>query len=506
MNFKDLKISKFSKAVMLVFVVLVFAALLVPLICMSFAKTEHLSGSTELAPEPALITDSGLPNTNILADTGKYFEDHFAFRPQFVTANAILHYTLFNDTATSQVISGNNGYMFYSATLDDYFVKNQLSDNQLKIIAYNLSLVQQYCEEHGSTFCFMVCPNKNSVYAKYMPANYLSGDDEHNVQRLIPYLDGYGVNYCNLFDVINSQDNNQLYLKTDSHWNNKGALYATNKILQMYNKNQINETTWQTRNDFDGDLFAMTFPSIVGTEEQYYLSGYNNEPETTGNKWHYTKGGSVEDSIVSTKSDTTNDGSSLYMYRDSFANALIPYLGSEFSKATFSKLIPYDLTQAVVEKSKNVIIERAERQLSYLAQTAPIMPAPIANNDKYAKNIFYNSKVPFTVDLELCDEVSLKKDGNMYCIQGKCSRNICDEESIVIRVQNGKTGTTSLYKPFFTCNNETQGDDNAVSIEFCARLWDDEVDPNNSKISLCIASDTCIISSEVYHSESIFTN
>lgn len=217
MKFNELQISKFTKALMFVFIMFAFATLLIPFVCMSFAKTDYLSGSTDLAAEPKLISDEGNLNTNILSDFGKYFEDHFAFRPQLVTINALIHYTFFNDTATNQVIAGKDGYMFYSATLNDYLGKDQLSDNQLQAIAYNLSLVQQTLEEANSSFCFMISPNKNSLYANFMPDYYLKGYTKHNSQRLIPFLQEYNVNYCDLFEVFEGQNTDQLYLKTDSH-------------------------------------------------------------------------------------------------------------------------------------------------------------------------------------------------------------------------------------------------------------------------------------------------
>ena len=47
-------------------------------------------------------------------------------------------------------------------------------------------------------------------------------DPDHSAVLLKPYLEDRGVRYLDLFTLFESQDE-VLYLKTDSHWNNKGA-------------------------------------------------------------------------------------------------------------------------------------------------------------------------------------------------------------------------------------------------------------------------------------------
>ena len=277
--------------------------------------------------------------------------------------------------------------MYYSETLNDYFGQNLLTDTQLECIAYNLSIIQDYLNSYNKSFAFTIAPNKNTLYPQFMPYNYINTKEKHNADNLIPYLQKYNINYINLFDLFNKTDQ-ELYLKTDSHWNNKGALLATNSILQNLNKSAININNWTYRNDHDGDLFAMLYPSIIGTENEAYAKDYNDKSNLTGNSWQYVNGQNYEDSLIETITNNDNDNSSIYVYRDSFANALIPYFSSVYSDAIYSKLIPYNIEDAVLCKSDTVLIERAERHLNYLSQNAPILPSPIRNNKEQQSNTF----------------------------------------------------------------------------------------------------------------------
>ena len=65
----------------------------------------------------------------------------------------------------------------------------------------------------------------------------------------------------------------------------------------------------------------------------------------------------------------------LFMFRDSFGNALHADLAGQFSQAVFSRSMPYDLSQAE-EMPEVLIAEIAQRNLRWLAQRPPLLPAP----------------------------------------------------------------------------------------------------------------------------------
>lgn len=454
--------SKTTKLISMVFVVCFIAILIIPLCFTPVIPTTHLSGSTELVEFPSLVDENNNYNDQFITQMGKYFEDHFAFRTQLVTANALLRNKIFHDSGTKQVISGDNGYYFYAETMNDYLGKDNLSDNDLTCIARNLKIVQDYLTNKGKSFCFTIAPNKNSLYSQFMPYYYIPSETEHNAARLKTLLKKYGVNYLDLFEVFDNPDN-QKYLKEDSHWNNRGALIAANELLGRFKKEKVKPLSWESRNDRDGDLYAMVYPDIIGKESEEYAKGYNDELGSKGSMWEFKKGEAVDDNVVYTQANDSDASSQdLYMYRDSFANALIPYLSSSYKNAIYSKLIPYDIDAALVNKTNNVIIERAERHLPYLAENAPIMSAPLLEGIDASQIINKDNSMGSSCNAEY--------DGDYLCIKGSLSEDLSSyikEKSfsnVVVQVKSKYIDKTWNLQAFVLSSESID------NLDFCVRI------------------------------------
>ena len=369
----------------IVFVACALVLMLVPFVGMLWARTDSTSENRELAPAPSLSAEDGGINVDVLADAGTYFEDHFAYRNDLVDANAHMRAVL-GASATDQVIVGSDGWLYYGGTLADYVGPSRLSDRTLANIAHNLSLLQGYAASRGAAFAFAVAPNKNTLYGAGMPAHYLRSPEPSNYERLKPILAEYGVNTVDLPGILQekAQAGERLYCYRDTHWTNEGALVGANALLEAVGAPALNVAAdqWVVRDDLVGDVAGMLYPAHPGTESEAYAVGINDGPGLSGASWAYVAGADVTDNEVATKSAAAKAQAgdakpqSLMMYRDSFGNALIPYLSSTFASASYSKLVPYSAAAIDAAEADAVIVERAERHLAYLAEAPFIMPAP----------------------------------------------------------------------------------------------------------------------------------
>ena len=61
------------------------------------------------------------------------------------------------------------------------------------------------------------------------------------------------------------------------------------------------------------------------------------------------------------------------MFRDSYGEAILPYMAECFDTATFSRAVPYGINGL---SDCTVVIEIVERNLGNLQKYAPLMPAP----------------------------------------------------------------------------------------------------------------------------------
>lgn len=332
------------------------------------------SSDSDAAAAPELTAKDGSFNVNVMADAGAWFEDHFAWRNEYVTASSFITSGLFMTSGNSNVVSGTDGWLYYGSTLPDYQATRDLSDRQLFDVAHSLALMQAYARENGANFVFAIAPNKNSLYDANMPYYYKGlRVGESCLERLVPYLCSEGVNYVNLHELFAAQDE-VLYHARDSHWNNKGAALAASALLDAVGTAHADYSNrpYQTVADHEGDLDKMLFPSApLAQDDQYYdpAPAFSYDAPVESNF----------DASIHTHADAAGK---LLMYRDSFGSALLPFMAESFGASFFTRGVPYQLANHLADTQADaVVVERAERFISMMAGEPPSIPAPeIAEN------------------------------------------------------------------------------------------------------------------------------
>ena len=333
---------------------------IIPSAGMLFLPPTEAAANERLSPTPTLKTADGHWNTEVLGQITDYIADHFALRQEMVTANAVLQTALLATSPAEDVIYGTDGWLYYTQTLDDYQNHATLTDAALRQIAQTVADMQAYCVSRGAQFIFTIAPNKNSLYPAHMPDRYLQSNGQGNYERLRPLLDEYEVRYADLFTFLSAQDE-VLYLRTDSHWTNRGAALAHDFLMDTLDlpHTAFAQAAYTTAQTHRGDLYEMLYPKGGAREsqQQYETSfSYVREPRT------------AEDILIQTVNPTAPNGR-LLLCRDSFGNALYPFLAEDFREATITRQMPYPLEQ--VQAGDTVIVEIVERNLANLIHYPP---------------------------------------------------------------------------------------------------------------------------------------
>ena len=409
------------KKLQVLYIAAFFAVCLVPFAGMAVTGQESSSENRTLAEFPQLKTEEGI-NVQWLSDAGEYFQDHFAFRNELVTANALINGKILGTSTASGVIQGTDGWLYYKDSLEDYLGENLLEDRSLYNISHILSLMQEYLAEKNVQFAFTVAPNKNSLYDANMPYyDSCKVSDNKNLINLRKYLKNENVSYVDLYEPLAKADE-ILYHKRDSHWNNKGAALASDLLLEGLGKEHESYTdeTYTVKTDFTGDLDEMLYPLATTPEDEIYY-----DRQTT-----FAYVGEVE-SNFDPRITTVNPvkTGSLVMYRDSFGNALLPFMADAYGNAYFSRGIPYQLTDVDTMAADTVVVERAERFLPEMAESAPVMPAPertVSTGEDKA-------------DPEAVKDLEIITQGNYLKISGRIAEKYLDTESrIYVRTDGDK--------------------------------------------------------------------
>ena len=138
-----------KKGIEIVFVVLFFALCLIPGLGMLILPEEENHANQVLAAEPDLLESDGSLNLDFFTEFQDYFADHFAFRQELITLNADFLDTFFQTSNTDQVIVGENDWLYYESTLDDYLNIPTLTARSAANATISLSLMQEYAQKNG---------------------------------------------------------------------------------------------------------------------------------------------------------------------------------------------------------------------------------------------------------------------------------------------------------------------------------------------------------------------
>lgn len=451
----------------LIYCILFFAICLCPSLGMLVTKQETSSENRQLSEFPSPKTEEGKINVEWLSQAGDYFQEHFAFRNELVTGNALLHGRLLETSTADGVIQGKNGWLYYKDSLDDYLGQELLSDRSLFNIAHMLSMTQQALEEKGVNFLFTIAPNKNSLYGDNMPYyDKLKVSDQTNRENLESWLTTEKVAYADLYQALMEEDE-VLYHARDSHWNNKGAALAADVLMDALGKDHdsYEGESYTVRRDYTGDLDTMLYPLASTADDEIYY-----DKETT-----YATVEEIQSNFDPriTTVNPVKEGS-LVMYRDSFGNALLPYMADAYANAYFSRGIPYQLMDVETHSADTVIIERAERFLPEMSQFPPVLTA---------------KEISLTEDQELQEsdgavDVKIKPQGMTAQLSGRIKEGLLDTDSRIYLKVNG-----SVYEAFpMDVKVEENLDDNG----FCLYLPSELVAADGNDVEILIEKDNKI--------------
>lgn len=452
----------------LIYIIAVLLILLFPLVGLPLFGSDWSTETTSLAEAPSLKTEEGKLNTAYLSDAGAYFEDHFALRSDLITANSLLQAKVFRTSSNRKITVGSDNWLYFNGTMDDYQGQNLMSERELYNIAYNLKKINDYYTLLGKQVIFTIAPNKNSLYPEQMPSNVLKGEEQGNVERLIPYLEDFDISYVDLFDLFEQQED-CLYFARDSHWNSKGAALVYNALMKAagYSGYETYEGVEpEAQKSHSGDLAEMLYPEKVDLETDYVYQMANN--------WSYVETeteDSAENADDETGADAENDRNmdsyiqtvnpkgtgSMYIFRDSFGASLVPFFAEACNTVTFSWLLPYNLTDAVLQQADTVIIECVERNIDYIAEygaTMPALPAVAVLPDATEED-----KQDAEADSQdVSADILVEKNGAYFEVTGSVEGDGFQADTdLLIRIKREDGSMIGIYEPFYTSTVDDSG-------------------------------------------------
>ncbi len=204
-----------------------------------------------------------------------YVNDHVPFKNEYIKqSNSVkgLYVNAYN--ANNRVIVGKNEWLFYNACeldapgMNEYIGLDPLDNKTLLNIVANLKALKKWCNANDIVFQVIICPNKQTVYPEYLPAIYQKQKPNrlNQIMELYPEI----INLEHIF--ISEKKKNPtrlLYYKTDSHWNEYGACFATKELhKKLLSKFPYIDDLSYTLKD-TGVSFGYDLANMIGLKQHY---------------------------------------------------------------------------------------------------------------------------------------------------------------------------------------------------------------------------------------------
>ena len=352
-----------KKIFLYIYIIIFLAVCLTPSVLTLFGVKSVNYERRDLAPEPKLF-NNGI-NTHFTEDFDAYFSDNFALRPYLVTAYSNIVKTVFHTSASENVVIGQDDFLYYILTVNDHTRKNAMTDKNIDLICQRLKAAQDKLNEAGIAFFFISPPDKVTIYPEYMPKRYPDPNIDSNMTRIYEKMDEYGIQYVDVRDELTAAKSVRLpYFKTDTHWNNYGALIAYNEMMEK-TQELLPEMTYrdfsavpnEEADNFNGVLTSMLFPAseILDTQIEYDFD-----------KTFTSERPIVDKNAIEIK--TTNEAANMdaLIFRDSFFIFQVDFFSESFHTVEYNRTTPYDFDYAIEQDVDIVILEICEWNLQDL--------------------------------------------------------------------------------------------------------------------------------------------
>jgi len=307
----------------------------------------------------------------------KYYNDHFPFRNELRLMGTYIKYNIFNITPKPDVVQiGEEGWLFLSTddTRQIYQGIVLYSEEELKTITKNLEKVEQKLASKGIHFYFMVPPLKHQIYSEYLPEGYEKINSYTKRFQLMEYMkNNSSINIIDPYNTLKQRKTDfDLYYKTDTHWNRKGAFLAYQLMVDSLSKafpsigvpHEFSDFEITQDYNYKGDLVTLIDLQNTFQRTSYHMSP-KYESTTDGIRIGAPMLGELSFQYYnSSTADTTKPR--LLLVRDSFSEYLHPVLSEHFSYTALSWSMKLDTNRINSEKPDVVVFEMMERFIDNL--------------------------------------------------------------------------------------------------------------------------------------------
>jgi hypothetical protein len=300
-----------------------------------------------------------------LAAFGQFFQDRFGFRKQLVYWNVHWKQKIFDESPIDMAMQGRNGWLYWAneGMLQNYTGRAQFTLADLQDWQKLLEARRDWLARRGEKYIFVVAPNKESIYPEFLPTWVVKLGRPGKLDQFVAYMRAHStVPVLDLRpSLLAAKKDAPTFFKTDTHWNSFGAFIGYQQILRALEPQMpglrplaLNDFTCTRRVDHGGDLAVCLQQQGETQETQVVVL----KPRPPLAPFCQPRLDQATGGVLTRNPDKRGKA---VLFRDSFAGALIAFMGYHFNEVLYFWQPEWDKDLLEREKPDLVIDEMVER-------------------------------------------------------------------------------------------------------------------------------------------------
>jgi hypothetical protein len=281
------------------------------------------------------------------------------------------------------VVKGQDGWFFYGddSALEDYAHAEPMTAEALANWRAAIIAARDWLRSRGVAYLVTVAPDKHVVYGEEMPAAIVPVGDVSRADQLFTALQDTGLAVDVRPSLFEAKGRERIYHHTDTHWNDRGAIVAYQRIIEAVRARVPHTPPAWTRDDFDPvervtegmDLAGMMGLTRVLREENLAL--VPRRPRRARVVEPAGAAATDQEGRLVTEIDDPSLPRAV-IFRDSFVSPLVPFLSEHFSRAVYLWQNDFDANAVLTERPDVVIQEIVGRHLYGFIPSPELVPRP----------------------------------------------------------------------------------------------------------------------------------
>ena len=351
------------------FIVVICGSWIIWSLFRGFTDTEN-SKKQKLSPMPQITSVSDYERFPRKFE--EYIDDRLPFRSGLIALSRSIDYLAFGNVEHDRVAVGKDDWLFYVYTEDgnplaNYQGTDLLTEEELAAVAENCLRQRDYLAARGTEFVIFIAPNKERIDWEKMPDHYGPPAEDYRVLQVVNYLrENTDLRVVYPYEELMAAKEavpEELYYKTDTHWNFIGGYVGSCALLRELGIEMPSLTSGRIKisctGEYGGDLAkSLGLETLLKSRDRRYtVEGYDTH--------RAERLQATNDGVYQYRAEGA-DPRKVYVYRDSFFEGMLPFISTQFNES-FLRFHSYYKSSDLEDQQPDIFVyETVERYLKNL--------------------------------------------------------------------------------------------------------------------------------------------